>query len=707
MHTVETCFSLDSDIINLEVLENRYVAISTQSGEVRLNSCENYDNQLIIESDKLTSDVVAASFSPNVTLLAFAIDHSIYVIDTRFNETVNEIHIKAEDVSILTFDPSSEYLIVGTKYGRVFEYKFNNSSVLARLCSFPYDRQNLPKFFNNYVSAVAFHESKIACTGYGGAIFVMDLHVNTYRDIITHSKSRTNSLCFIGSEILLAGNTSGEILVISMQEDVKYEIIQTPFEDIRHIVEIPNTNFAFITSNEKYLAIIDYKNKEVINDSYARFHSKVVNISLLDEKTVVVALEDSDILKLNIPTTEQLDEIISLYPLPKIFKITHNATIVKNYKKYQVLEKKYEKIYNMATKALIQGDNKLAVKLLRDYADVESKKAGVHELFNTFKHYKKFRLLVSERRFLEAYRMVDKFPILKQTDHYKKMEHNWNEKFLQAQNELLAGKVKNAQKLLMLYKDAPSKKELCSFVFQHYKEFYAFLKALVKKDYITLDKIIEKHQSFKDIPAYKNLKTKIDGTIKLVENCVSKSNVALAKRHIQRLNDIPHIAKRVEELEERCEYISNLQDAYEKKDFSACYKLLDTKKYLQYIALGKALNKHWAKIVAKCEEYALQGSVEEIKKELGELINMNSRKGKLGDLFRVAYHTKIKKYIETSNAMFAQHSTESYLNIFGIDHEIIDIIKSFEKKFSKEIPYIDQGYKRGDREGWVISINDI
>ena len=85
MHTIEKCLTLDSNIIKLEALENKYIALSTEDGQAIINSCKNPDNKLIIESEKLTSAVVTMFFSPNVELLASAITSNIYVLDTTIS----------------------------------------------------------------------------------------------------------------------------------------------------------------------------------------------------------------------------------------------------------------------------------------------------------------------------------------------------------------------------------------------------------------------------------------------------------------------------------------------------------------------------------------------------------------------------------------------------------------------------------------------
>ena len=708
MHTIEKCLTLDTNIKNLEALDNKYIALSTESGQARINSCKNHENKLIIESEKLTSDVIAMSFSPNVELLAFAVKSSIFVLDTRIGEILNEIPIKAKEINILSFDSSSNYLIVGTKYGRVFQYKYNNPSVLARLCSFPYDRTiPQPKNFTNFVSAITFHGSKIACSGYGGAIFIMDLHVNTHKEVITDSNIRTNSLCFIDMDTLISGKDNGEIDVIHLNAKITLNKIYTDFKTIKHIIPIPNTHYIFVNSEEKFLSIVDIKEHKVINENYATFDDTILNMVLLDNDTVVIALKNLDIIKLNLPKPENLDLLISEFPLYQVFKRTQNATIVQNYKNYQKIEKQYTNIYKMATKSLMQGDKKLAVSLLKNYAKLKSKSKDIQILFKTFEYYDKFKLLTHSKRHFDAYELSERFPILKQTDQYKEMDTIWKNCFLNAQKELLAGNLPVAKQSINIYKNIPVKKEMCSFIFNYPNDFVKFLKALVKKDFKTTDEITKKFNAFKNIPTYINLTKKIEGSIKLIENCIIKSNTKLARKHLDKLKNIPHIHDKVTELNLNCYNIEQLYSAYKINDLEACYKLLDTKKILHHIDLGKKLENQWAIIITKCEEYALKGDVENVKQTLKELIHMESRKSKLGDLLRVAYHTKIQHFIETKNIDKAKEIIFSYLDIFGIDQEIEDITDIFSSKFSENIELNDKKYKRGFRDNWRISIESI
>ncbi|MCD4668239.1 MAG: hypothetical protein K8R44_06600 [Sulfurimonas sp.] len=115
------------------------------------------------------------------------------------------------------------------------------------------------------------------------------------------------------------------------------------------------------------------------------------------------------------------------------------------------------------------------------------------------------------------------------------------------------------------------------------------------------------------------------------------------------------------------------------------------------------LQKQWSKIISKCEVFALKGNIKDIKTTLGEFINLSSRRDKIGDLFRVSFHSKIKGLLAQKKYKKAEAIIYSYIDIFGLDNEIISIMKMYEN-FSKTRLAITQNQNnRIDRDNWINS----
>ena len=154
MLNIQECQTAKSDITELEILNDSLGAYSTKLHGIKFFNPNECEIKKSITNVYLNHEVTCCTFSPDSKLFAFSNNRTIYFIDIKTKELLPSIQTENEDIEILKFDPSSTYIIAGTKNGRVLQYKYNNSSLLSRLCSFPYDRatHNLnPKENNNYV----------------------------------------------------------------------------------------------------------------------------------------------------------------------------------------------------------------------------------------------------------------------------------------------------------------------------------------------------------------------------------------------------------------------------------------------------------------------------------------------------------------------------------------------------------------------------
>jgi hypothetical protein len=102
----------------------------------------------------------------------------------------------------------------------------------------------------------------------------------------------------------------------------------------------------------------------------------------------------------------------------------------------------------------------------------------------------------------------------------------------------------------------------------------------------------------------------------------------------------------------------------------------------------------------KCEEYALGGNIKDIKKTLGVLIGLYSRRNKIGDLLRVSFHVRINTLADKKDFKGAEAIIYSYIDIFGMDSEIAQIMKKFEKISAHKLAITEAQSQRPRRDSW-------
>ncbi len=703
MHNIDKFLTLKSPIINLQILQNGLVAVSTKQNGAEIFSYNDKFLKPILKLESLAPTVESACFSQNGNFFAFEAKFKIFIFDIHAKKIITKIPLDEHDVDMISFDTSSKHLIVGTTGGRVFQYRYNSPLVLDRLCSFPYERPTIqPKIVKGFVTAMAFYGSLFACSGYGGAVFVIDLQLNTQRQVITHTRVTIEALCFVDKQTLIIGNNDGVIDIINLKDTKISTKIQTPFSKISKIILMPNTNYIMVSSNANYIVIIDIDAKKIINDNYVEFDDKITNIEVLNTHALLIVLKNSSVYKLKLPTLLKLDSLIINNSIHQVFRLIEKEPIVLDDSAAKKLEDEYNKIYTKAIHALINNNKKSAINILRVFKDIPSKQKDIKLLFEGFENYQKFKLNVEKERYFIAYEMCESYPVLKQTDPYSEMEDEWNKDFLNAQKQLFLGNNDGAKNILHKYKDIKSKKNKVSFLFKYYDDLLVFIKAIHCKDSKTICEISQKHSIFKEIPAFINLEQKIKGSLKLVKNCINKSNTKLARNLLGKLHDIPHIAHNINELYLKCHYIERLEESYKNNDLLSCYRMLDSQSFLNNSQLGKTLEKQWAELINRCEVYALKGDIKDIELALGELINLQSRKEKIGDLLRVSFHSRINHLIEKNLQKVSKTIISSYLDIFGKDTEIDEIIKKYESVFNMKIE-LDKEYEKKSRDSWKDS----
>lgn len=703
MLKIYECQNAKSDIIDLKVFNDSLIAYATKFHGIKIFDFDECEIKKSISNMYLNSTVTASAFSPNSEFFAFFNNKTIYIIDIQTKEVIHKIETNNEDIEIISFDPTSNYIIAGSKNGRVLQYKTNQTSLLSRLCSFPYDRENIDskvKDKKNFVSSFAFYKNRFACSGYGGAVLIIDLQTQTNKNVIAHNKIRIDAMCFLDENTLIYGKIDGTVEIVSLADENSYKSIDTPILNIRQIIVMPNPNYVMVSGKSNIISIVDIKNHKITHSKYIELDTQIEQVALVKGDFLVVALSNNKILHIELPGIAKLKSLILHNSLKEAFELITKEPMLQGSNEHRLLEEKFEKNYADATKALINQNIASATHILDIYKNVKSKQIKIKELFDSFKNYIRFQGLFLEKKYAIAYAMCSKYEPLKQTVQYKKMEQVFKLAFSNAQRHILQNNLSAAKALLSEYNTVISKKPLIKLLLTQNREFVELLKAIQKRDFKVINKLVGANELFKQIPNYIVLNNQIDETIEEIEANIKAGEVDRAKELLLTLNEITHIAQKVEELHLRCKYVLSLQKAYDKNDFKACYEILDLHKYLKTIELGVLLENHWSKLMQKCEEYALNGNIRDIKKTLGELIGLFSRRNKIGDLLRVSFHVRINSLINKRNLKGAEEIIYTYIDIFGVDSEIIQIMKDFESYSAHKLAITQTQENRPTRDSW-------
>lgn len=701
MSEILECIKTRSPITSLQTTSDNNLVFCSKLHGAKIFTPDNCAIQHHFTNQYLNFETTASTFNSKGNLLAFARPKVIYIADVIKKDILKMIPTDSKKIHILTFDENSNYIIAGNEDGRVVQYNCSSTSALSRLCSFPYDRNTTKNIRKNYVSALRIDKSRLACSGLGGAIIVLDMYSRANKVVFQNSNSRINALEFLDNDKLISANFDGKVSVYSIKEKKLLTQIDTPLYQVRQIITMPDPNFVMLCSNTNYVSIVDIKNSKLLHHKYKSFKDKVVKIAKIDDSTIAVGLKEGEIQKIELLTQKDLKSLILHNSLDKAYELAEQEPMLKRGTAYKELESLYNKIYSNAIKALINGHNSLANQLLKPFERLASKKKDISSLYISFKHYKNLKLLFVSKKFSVAYALCSKYPELEHTPIFRKMEETWREIFKNAQRQMILGRQSNAKSLLDEYKTVASKKEMINLVLNQNKDFVDFIYAIDKKNYAKASLIANKNKLLKKAPTYTILQNELDYKLEQIKNFIYKGEVEKAKISLSVIRDVVGLEEQNKSYLQECKHLLILQKHYNENNLKRCYETLDTYHNLYTTELGEILEKHWAKLMHKCEAYALKGSVNDIKNTLKDLILLDGRLDKIGDLFRLAYHVKIKAFLAKRSYKNAEKLIYSYIDIFGIDSEINTLTKKYEKSTNQKLA-ITQDITT-DRNNWIHS----
>jgi hypothetical protein len=701
MFSKTQCTRTRSDITAFSILENDTFVFSTKYNGAKIFSsldCSSLNNLSI---KLLNPSTTAIAFHETKNILAFANSNIIYIIDTDTKNLLQTIKTNEGEITLMFFVKNSKYLITGTKNGRVMQYRYDGRFAISRLCSFGHKVKSKGRVQENYVSAFTQMDDKIACSGYGGIITILTLNSYQLRHHIETSKGRITALLFLDKHQLISANIDGVLQRHSLKKYQQTKTLITPLHNIKNITLLSNSDFILAHGDSNNIILVDIKNMKVVDHHYISFKESISQMQLFKGSLFVVTAS-RNIQKVKLPAAEDLKSALSEQRLDKVYKIIDRDPTLKGTREHKRAEVMYERLFSKAIEALSQNssDEREAHQILKMFNNIESKKSEINAMFQAFKHYSRFKNYYLEKKYHIAYVIAERHPALKRTFQFKKMEDIFKEAFSFAQKQILLGREDVAKEILTPYATVLSKKPILELLLSNNKEFLEFLKAIEQKKHMTVEILLKENTIFQEIPTYVALKKSLENVVAEIDNSIDSLELEKAQELLEAHRNIQTLKGEISRLEEKLHAVKLLQEAYAKNDFITCYEIIDTYSDIKELELSQLLEKHWSKLLTQCEEFAMKGDFKSIKKTLGELIQVNTRAQKIGDLLRLSFFTQIKVLLAKSNFKKAEAIIYSYNDIFGIDREMRAIMKTYENVAAKKLAITQPKEKSIPRDAW-------
>jgi len=695
------CFKFYANIFTIDKINNNYIAIALKPQNIKVFSTHDCQTIQNIYCNLFGVETTAIAFHPTLQLIAIANGEKLYIINIKEEKIIQTLLTHDGVIEKLTFIDNAPYLISGTQNGRIIQYRYEGEIHISRLCSFPHTPTNYKKDINNnFVSAIAYNKQYIAASGFGNAITIIKFNSHSRKFSFEISKSRINAISFYNENQLLFANIDGVLFISQIRKNATIHQVNIEQKNISQLVVLPQSSYILIISQSQHIILFNAKEKKIVKRHFLHFTKEVRSVNVLNEDELLVTLIDNSAQKITIGSQNRLDKLLKEEKVVEALLLIETNPMLENTPQAEEANALYTKIYNEVALELFESGEKDILIKLYPFEELTLFQDVTQKLLLAYENYPKLQFFYNESKFSLAYALCEKFPALKLTSIFQNMEDKYKKSFTLAQKQLLAKNIDTAREILQPFATIHSKRTMIQLLLRQNREFLTFLRAVAQKDYKEVEDLVKIHPTFKEIPSYITLHQEISKNIETIYEFIVEGKIHTTLNMLKEIEKVPLYKDEIHKLYNLAEKTKKLLKHYENDEFIACYETIDKHQELEALKLTQLLEDHWHRKIDTAELFALQGEIKAVKETLGELLYIDTRKDKIGDLLRVSFHAKINKELFSRRYSSAENFIYSYIDIFGIDSEIKQIMKSYEKMSRKKlaITLIEQKHK--NRTAW-------
>lgn len=682
-------FNLGSGVISLNKVKNRINAI-TQDYKVCVIDLElmtiTKQSQLI-NSKNLPYKYAKSASSSNSFACVCEVDSKVATIATVENQIQAKYKLKTHkaDISSSIFSPDSILFATGGEDGRVFLYE---SKDFRKFLSLPYRP--------DYISSLNFSKD---------SRFLIASCFNKSNIIFDCQRAKVISI-FNSVEVVEWGNffdnNSKLFLIMRNMQSQIYDLkenkitnIQNNFNDWPSIFDIDESSeIAVVGSRGSSIYLIHLKDnskifslklENIVGISSLCIHFGYIIVGSVSGEILIISYKDED--DRFKKACESKDYKLASELLDKnIFLSLQECA--------KVFDEDWEGILKIAIELL--ADNKIdeAIELTSPFTRDISKKNAFSVYLNKSNILKKFRELIDNKFYEEAYNMALQNKILTKSAYFDKLESIWNKAF-SASKKILEenGNVDNAKRLLEPFMKTPKKEAIMQLLnnLHIFKDADNYIKEQNFKEYFSLT---FKFSYLKDTELYKKV-------LNLGENLFEK---ALNAKNDKDYDEFFKLSKFLQafpmykdSIATNTIYVSNLlefQKLYRENRIMEAYKIALENDELQYLDEFKNLIKDFELVSEKAKEEAFNGKVGLVSEIFGEYKKINYWSDRIKSIFQIAYLEEFRiNFLSNKSAINWEHSIKNYIQIFGKSDEIVEfceengmspILESLQNDFIKQ-----------------------
>ena len=287
-----------------------------------------------------------------------------------------------------------------------------------------------------------------------------------------------------------------------------------------------------------------------------------------------------------------------------------------------------------------------------------------------------FKALYREKKYPHAFIIASKYPELKETPEYVKMQEYFQKLLKAAARYIKKDQTYKAEELIGEYVRVEEKRIVVKLLLAFGEEFFSFLKALQTWDVETVFAMTKRYPEFAKVPSFISMKQEMQKRLFALEEKMDAMELDADFSLIGMWESYLTEAKR---LQNKLAALQKLQSFYEDERWDICYEMIEENEFVQDSLLTQLLRKHWYKRLEEAKGYALQGDIAHTYKVLKEFGGIASKKGEIERLLYFAAKRDISNLIEQKRYGEAERLLFEAAERFGKRDDLVELAEFYYK----------------------------
>lgn len=598
---------------------------------------------------------------------------NIYKIEENDISIASRLKWHRADISASVFSKDSKYLATGGEDGRMFIYTHPSHKISTFLPRRP-----------DYISCIAFDsQSKLVCyASYDLTLTVYDLEKDALVGTMEAPSVIEDMVFFEKDTKLFYVCKSGETGIFDIKNNKnKYQMNLSSWPT--KIMLSYDKNFAFIGTRDDVLYIQSLKEDPTI--FAIKLSLKGVTCIKGFDDFIFLCFSDGSIQVID--RFYKLDEFLKIlnqegYVQAKIFAEENNI-LLKTLEIYtRVKNNSWKEVIKDVTNLLSFDKIEEILKITAPYFEDPSKEKEIKQYIAEKSFIQNFLGAFRENDYPKAYEIAIDHPCIKKLDEYQVMEDYFDNIYHLAHQLIIrdveSGK-EEIQKFLSPFEHIPDKKALIFNLVKDCDKYLMAEKYAKSKDFANYFLLTKQFPFIKNTQTYQKVYFICEKMVQQTQDLIATKNYSKAQEYLQFLVTIEPFKDFATRFQNYLNNIDRFIEAYRKKDYLECYKIIkicpEIESSEEFLALYDEVNN----VFEQVKKDAQKGETAKTYATLQKFFPLSYWKNKIDITMKIAYLYEIQKALKVGLDVDWETTILQYVRRYGKDDEICELCKKEEK----------------------------